>query len=76
MAQTITPADHTQRLMLAKEELKRLQALYNEHVTELVEQLFVKYQQKPDAETQRLLVIHMGSKFFERTALLSAGRKE
>jgi hypothetical protein len=49
-----------------KERIARHNALYAEHIGELVDCLFEKYMAHPDKQSEKLLIMHLGSEFFTR----------
>ena len=61
------PATDAEKLILLHAEMIRDKELGDLQTAELVEALFVKYQENPDKYTKKLLIMHMGSEFFERT---------
>lgn len=61
------PATDAEKLILVQAVMKRDKELGDSQVAELVEALFVKYQENPDDYTKKLLIMHMGYEFFERT---------
>jgi cob(I)alamin adenosyltransferase len=54
------------RVMELERELERHNKLYAEHINELVDCLFEKYIERPDKQSEKLLIMHMGGEFFRR----------
>lgn len=61
------PATDAEKLAILQEKFSHEQEVMQRQINELVEALFVKYQENPDSETKKLLIIHLGSEFFKRT---------
>ena len=49
-----------------RSELARHNKLYADHIAELVDCLFEKYIEHPDKASEKLLIMHMGGKFFSK----------
>lgn len=64
--QEIRPATNKEKLETYKWLTEARIDLFNNHVEELVEQLYIKWLENPDSQTQKLLIMHLGSEFFNR----------
>ena len=54
------------RVLELERELASHRKLYTEHINELIDCLFEKYIAAPDKESERLLIMHLGGKFFRK----------
>jgi len=61
------PLTDVEKLVILQEDLERYKEMATQQITELVEALFVKYQENPDKHSEKLLIMHLRSTFFERT---------
>ena len=61
------PLTDAEKLVILQEDLERYKEMTTRQIVELVEALFVKHQENPDKHSEKLLVMHLGSIFFERT---------
>ena len=62
------PLSDADKVIFLQDTLQREHNIYVEHVSELVEALYRHYEAHPDKETEKLLIMHLGSEFFERQA--------